>query len=364
MKILFILHYPPPIHGAAVVGKYIMSSKKIKSFFESDFINLSTSHTIDEIGKGGFLKWRRYAEILAKTVTKCLKQKPDLVYMTLSTTAPGLYKDALVVFIAKVLGFRLVFHLHNKGVKKNSGKLIEKQLYPWIFKNTDVILLSPYLYEDIAKFVSKERVKYCANGIEEIVDIQKTISNPKEGKINLLFLSNLLKSKGIWDLLKTCVLLKESEVQFHCIIAGAEGDVTELDLNTFVNENGLVEKIKYVGKVSGEDKKKIFEEADIFIHPTHEDCFPLVLLEAMQYSLPAISTFEGAIPEIIKSYETGIIVQKEAPTEIAEAVKYLKNHPDKRFLMGNHAFERFKDNYTLPIFENRLISTLSSLKTN
>ena len=136
MKILFILHYPPPVHGAAVVGKYIMSSKDINSTFESEYINLSTSHTIDEIGKGGFLKWRRYAEILSKTVTKCFKQKPDLVYMTLSTTAPGLYKDALVVFITKLLGFRIVFHLHNKGVKKNSEKFIERHLYPWIFNNT------------------------------------------------------------------------------------------------------------------------------------------------------------------------------------------------------------------------------------
>ncbi|MEN2284149.1 glycosyltransferase family 4 protein [Algoriphagus sp. SE2] len=362
MKILFILHYPPPIHGAAVVGKYIMSSKKINSTFDSEFINLSTSHSIDEIGKGGFLKWRRYAGILSKTVSKCLKQKPDLVYMTLSTTAPGLYKDAFVVFIAKLLGFRLVYHLHNKGVKKNSEKFIEKRLYPWIFKNSDVILLSPHLYEDIAKFVAAERVKYCGNGIEEIIGIKNPSTHSKEDKINLLFLSNLLKSKGIWDLLKTCVVLKESGIKFQCIIAGAEGDVTAEDLNTFVNDNGLAEEIKYVGKVSGEEKKAILETADIFIHPTQEDCFPLVLLEAMQYSLPIISTFEGAIPEIIKNYETGIIVERGSPKELAEAVTYLKNHPDKRILMGKRGFQRFKENYTLSIFENRLISTLSSLE--
>ncbi|WP_296700213.1 glycosyltransferase family 4 protein [Algoriphagus sp.] len=323
---------------------------------------MSTSHTIDEIGKGGLLKWRRYAEILLKTINKCIKQKPDLVYMTLSTTAPGLFKDALVVFIVKFLGYRIVFHLHNKGVKKNSGKFIEKQLYPRIFKNTDVILLSPYLYEDISKYVNKGRVKYCGNGIEENIDINKIRSKPRTEQINLLFLSNLLKTKGIWDLLKSCIILKENGLKFQCIIAGAEGDVTALELTNFVKENGLDKEIRYVGKVSGDAKNKVFEEADIFIHPTQEDCFPLVLLEAMQYSLPVISTFEGAIPEIIINNETGIIVKKESPKEISEAVNFLENNPKKRIQMGVNAFARFKENYTLSIFEDRLISTLSSLK--
>ena len=141
MKILFILHYPPPTHGASMIGEYIRTSTSINSTFEAKYLNLSTSYSVHEVGKGGLIKWWRYLGILYKTLTKSLNFRPDLIYITLSTTAPGFYKDALIAIICKTLRFPVVFHLHNKGVEKNSHKPLERLLYPWVFKNSNVILL-------------------------------------------------------------------------------------------------------------------------------------------------------------------------------------------------------------------------------
>jgi glycosyltransferase involved in cell wall biosynthesis len=361
MKILFILHYPPPVHGAAMVGELIRSSIKINATFETEYINLSTSHSVDEIGKGGLIKWIRYLAILSKTISKCLTFKPDFIYITLSTTSPGLYKDSLVALLCKFLRFRVVYHLHNKGVQKNCHKPLEKRLYPWIFSNTNVILLSPHLYHDISNYVLTKNVRYCSNGIPEISLKKNVYSRPKTDQINLLFLSNLIKTKGIWDLMNSCKILNDKNVNFHCTVAGAEGDVTAMDLQVFIDENDLKKRISYIGKVSGAVKTKAFEEADLFIHPTHEDCFPLVLLEAMQHKLPTISTMEGAIPEIIKDNTTGFLVKKESPDAIAEAVIYLVQNPLKRQMLGNNAYHRFKENYTLNIFEDRLIQTFYAI---
>ena len=56
-KILFILHLPPPVHGSSMVGQYIKDSKVvINTSFDAQYINLSTSKTIDEIGKNPLLK--------------------------------------------------------------------------------------------------------------------------------------------------------------------------------------------------------------------------------------------------------------------------------------------------------------------
>ena len=41
-NILFIMHYPPPVHGAAVVGEYIRKSKLINNTFSTKYINLGT----------------------------------------------------------------------------------------------------------------------------------------------------------------------------------------------------------------------------------------------------------------------------------------------------------------------------------
>ena len=50
-KILFILHLPPPIHGAAMMGKYIQESELIDSSFDSYCINLATAGSLSDIGR-------------------------------------------------------------------------------------------------------------------------------------------------------------------------------------------------------------------------------------------------------------------------------------------------------------------------
>ena len=55
-KILFILHLPPPIHGAAMMGKYIQESELIDSSFDSYCINLATAGSLSDIGRTSFKK--------------------------------------------------------------------------------------------------------------------------------------------------------------------------------------------------------------------------------------------------------------------------------------------------------------------
>ena len=50
-KVLFIMHMPPPVHGAAMMGKYIHDSKLINETFECRYINPSASSNIKEVGK-------------------------------------------------------------------------------------------------------------------------------------------------------------------------------------------------------------------------------------------------------------------------------------------------------------------------
>ena len=49
-KVLFILHMPPPVHGASMVGKYIHDSKIINNAFECHYLNLALAKDLDDIG--------------------------------------------------------------------------------------------------------------------------------------------------------------------------------------------------------------------------------------------------------------------------------------------------------------------------
>lgn len=96
--------------------------------------------------------------------------------------------------------------------------------------------------------------------------------------------------------------------------------------------------------------------ADIFVFPTYYDneCFPLVLLEAMEHGLPCISTNEGGISDIIENGKSGIIVKRQNAESLACAIETLINDREMRQRMGNEGRRLFETHFTLPVFEKRI----------
>jgi glycosyltransferase involved in cell wall biosynthesis len=361
-KLLFILHYPPPVHGAGIVGALIKDSQAVNSTFDIKYTNLSTATSVDDIGKHSIIKWWRYFGIIFKTFLLGLFWRPQLVYITLTSYGIGLWKDAVFVALCRFFGLKHVLHFHNKGVLKyaQSNKKAEF-IYRFVFKKAKVILLSPLLYHDISAYVTKENVFFCANGIP---DLNKKTPSPFRSNltpIKLLFLSNLIKSKGVWDLLDACLYLKKKALYFKCDIVGEEGDISIKEFKKRVQYCGLQDHVNYLGKQYGESKTSIFHSADIFIHPTHEDCFPLVLLESMQFGLPIIATDEGAISEIVEYGKTGFLVPKRNVNALAEKIELLMVNKELRKSMGIASRKKYEQEYTIANFEKRFTSIINQI---
>lgn len=360
-RILFIMHMPPPIHGASMVGEYIKQNKIINQTFKCRYINLSTSHTIDEIGKNPFKKVFRFFFMFLRLMKNLVIFKPHLVYFSLSTKSFGFYKDAFLVIVSKMFGKKVVYHLHNKGVATRQHKTFDNFLYKKAFKNAEVILLSPHLYPDIQKYVPENKVHYCPNGIPDLNNNQKAKNKKQTERTEILFLSNLIESKGVFVLLEACKILQQKGFSFHSTFVGGEGDLTTQQFQEKVKELGLEEHVVYVGKKFGNEKAEIFSNADIFVHPTFEDCFPLVLLEAMQYALPTVSTFEGGIPDIIEEDKTGFLIPQKDEKALAEKLELLISNPELRNKLGKAGREKYENEFTINLFEQRLKDILSEI---
>ena len=341
-KILFILHYPPPVHGAANVGLQIMQSEAINEAFDCKYINLGTSRTIDEIGKRKIVKLFRYFSIFGHVFKSVVLNRPDLCYFSLTAKCLPFYKDASLALLVKMFNIRLIYHFHNKGVKDNQDSFFDDKLYKMVFKKSKVILLSEYLYADIKKYVKKEDVYYCPNGINDkkIVDVLERTEKSDE-IVQLLFLSNLIISKGIFVLFDAFKQLKNNGVSFNCTFVGGTGDLSSEEFGDAVKKYGLTDCVTYVGKKFGEEKEHIFAQSDIFVHPTLKDCFPLVLLEAMQFSLPIVSTVEGGIPDIVDDGKSGFLVAKGNVDELALKLELLIKDAEMRIQMGQIGRQKF-----------------------
>ena len=358
-KILFILHIPPPIHGSSIVGKQISESKVINSTFDCRYINLSTSDKLDDIGKKAYSKLFRYISILWRVFKSLLIWKPDLFYIAITAKGPAFYKDATILILAKMFRVNLLYHFHNKGVSSRHNNLFDNLLYRLVFKNAKIILLSDHLFTDIKKYVSEKMVFYCPNGVPEKPLF--LIQNSDKKSCEILFLSNLFESKGLFILLDACKILINKGVKFHCKIVGGGGDIPEKYFYGKILEENLHTNLTYLGARYNGEKESIINNSDILVHPTYNDCFPLVLLEAMQYSKPIVSTFEGGIPDIVDDEITGFLVPRRDAVSLAEKLEILIKDASLRKKMGEAGRLKFEKEFTVDKFEKRLLEILQKV---
>ena len=358
-RILFILHLPPPIHGAAMMGKYIQESELINSSFDCFCINLATAGSLSDIGHVSLEKLLKYL-LLLRYISHVVKEiRPELVYITPNAGGKAFFKDFIVVQMLKSMECKIIAHYHNKGVSAYQSKWIYNFLYKRFFSNLKVILLAENLYKDIAKYVKREDVYICPNGIpsscKEEMEARRNNVIP-----HLLFLSNLLISKGVIVLLDALKILKEKEYTFVCqFIGGETAEINAVQFFEEVNKRELSDLVTYVGRKVREEKEAFFRQADIFVFPTYYETFGLVNLEAMEYKLPVISTNEGGIPDIVKDGENGLICEKQNPVSLADCIAKLLDDEELRVKMGSAGHEKFCREFTLDKFENRMRDILN-----
>lgn len=360
------MHMPPPVHGAAMVGLYIHDSEMINREFESHYINLTTAKNLQDIGKVGMRKLFDFFTLL-KIIRRAVKKiKPQLVYVTPNACGGAFYKDFVVIEMLKRLGFKVVIHYHNKGVATHQDRWLDNILYKRFFKDVKVILLSECLYVDVKKYVNRKDVFISANGIPCSYDLDShsiPLSTPQTLIPHILFLSNLLVSKGVVVLLDALRILKCKGCSIICDFVG--GETVEMDAVMFESEavkRGLEGMAIYHGRKYGKDKEEFFRSADMFVFPTFypNECFPLVLLEAMEHGLPCISTTEGGIPGIIDEGKTGYLVPKHDAVALADKIEMFIRDADLRHKMGLAGREKFEREFTLEVFEKRMVEILSN----
>jgi glycosyltransferase involved in cell wall biosynthesis len=361
-KVLFILHLPPPIHGAAVAGSYIKNSVTINQALEAEYINLATNTTLSQTGKASFKKVKAFLVLLLSVVTRLSRNQFDVCYITLTAGGPAFYKDFIVVALVKLFRTKIIYHFHNKGVASASKNGITRAMFRFVFKNSKSILLSPHLYPDIQQYVKEQDVYYCPCGIpaQDVFSNKDSLINDKPERCTLLFLSNMMYEKGVYVLLDAAKELKGRKLNFECHFIGAWSDIKESDFEQKVQENNLAGIVFAHGPKYGIDKHSFFCKADVFVFPTfyHYETFGLVNLEAMQYKLPVVSTPEGGIPDVVADGKTGFLVPQKDPKALADALEVLIRNPSLRTKMGQEGIKRFETFFTLDHFESRITEIL------
>lgn len=355
-SILLFIKTPPPTTGATLMNKRVLDSAMIRKNFNIRAIEISYMNNIDEMGKWKLSKIYVFLKVLYNLLHELAYHRPKFVYFQISPSGVAFLRDFIFMSFMKLFRVRILYHMHGKGIIDKSRFV--KIFYKYCFNNESMIHLSSLLTYDIQD-VYRGKVFIVPNGIPESI-VQEDKGSSTRVPI-VLYLSNLVLSKGILDYIAALEILVNKKLEFKGIIVGAEADVSREALQLELKKSGLEGIVEYLGPRYDKEKAEIMHDSDIFIFPTKWECFPTVILEAMQFGLPVISTREAAIPEIIDDGITGFLVEKNSPKQIAEKLEILINNPVLRESIGNAGRKKYKEKYTLQRFEENMLTVFKSI---
>lgn len=142
-----------------------------------------------------------------------------------------------------------------------------------------------------------------------------------------LYVAQLIPRKGWRYLLQAAHLLTEHGIRsFSVIIAGQGPDLAELE--QMVTGLGLSDIVHIVGQVPYKHLGDYFRSADVFVLPTLEDVWGMVVLEAMAFGKPILCSRHAGSKELVRDGTNGFVFEPTRPQQLYEYMLRFIQRPD------------------------------------
>ncbi len=296
------------------------------------------------VGSLGRIFWSFSA---ARKIKKLIAQeKPDLVhihniYHQISPSILPAIKKMGLPIIMTVHDFKLIKHDYTlradgKKIKNKNSNLVDLllQIEFNFHKKINIYKNNVDLFLVASQFVKDQLV---ANGFnsEKIIiqplftDLEINQSNQATEKYFIAF-GRLDESKGLDTLIRAAAIAK-SQPKIKIVGNGpAKKDLIDLTWDL-----GIASRVEFTGQKNRQDLHKLVSNSLATIFPTRvHETFGLGALESMALGKPVIATKAGALPELVKDQENGILINVNNEEELAKAMDYLMDNSEKAIVMG------------------------------
>jgi glycosyltransferase involved in cell wall biosynthesis len=204
------------------------------------------------------------------------------------------------------------------------GGLIAHSLKWMLTKADHVVGISTYLMDLANEYGYSGPATLIPNGVDLTSFSPPSHTQPHHPP-RIITTSRLASKNGIDILLRAIKLLQTDFPQIQCDIVG-EGDERE-SLVSLANDLDIQDSVNFIGFIPHEQIPQALWQSDIFVRPSRTEGMGNAFIEALAAGLPIIGTPIGGIPEIIDDRKTGLFVNPEDPSDVAEKIRMLINQP-------------------------------------
>jgi glycosyltransferase involved in cell wall biosynthesis len=273
-------------------------------------------------------------------VSYLLKFKPNVIF----SNAFGMW-TILALLFKSVGGWRVViaYEGSSPGVDYRNSAL-RLALRRAMVKASDACITNSragkaYLTEFLKAQESRVFVQpYEVPGFDslmgQMVEIPANLSQIKHPVF--LFVGGVIPRKGLQYLLEACAILQHQGCDNYTLAIVGDGTQRE-ELENWCQGKGLSDRVQWIGQVEYNKLGNYFALADVFVLPTLEDTWGMVILEAMALGKAVLSSKWAGASELILEGENGYCFDPYEPGKLAELMHSFIKNPQLAVAMGERS---------------------------
>jgi glycosyltransferase involved in cell wall biosynthesis len=350
-RVLFIGAFPPPgspIHGGIVTSCRMLMQSDFTDRF--DVVPLdSTQRSIPEPGIA--TRALLAAARVARFLVLLQRWKPDVLLVFASQRASFVEKCVCAAF-ARARGVPTVLLMRGGPFMDDvRASAHYRRFARLLLRNAAVIpcqgeVWRRFFRDELEIDDSRLPVVYNWTAPLEYLARPRQVDRPP-GRLRILFLAWVDRAKGIFELLDAVQTLVgvAGLPDFELQIGG--GGAHMADLVAAIADRGLGARVVVRGWVGRDEKRALYESADIFVLPSYAEGMPNSMIEAMSMRVPVVVTPVGSVPDVIRDGENGLVVPVRDVASLAAILTRLLSSPALRRRLGDAGFETARETFGL-----------------
>jgi glycosyltransferase involved in cell wall biosynthesis len=343
--------------GIAAVARQIATSRLSRRYRISMLPTYSPGSMFERVWRGGLG--------ILQVGSMILVRRPDLVHVKVASGG-SFVRKLTVGAICRVRHVPVLAHVHGGGFDHfltHSPGWVARVARWWFAGTAEVLTLSDRWTERLRPIFPNANIDVAANPIEtaRYDDIARArfarplpdAPSPPAAPRTALFLGDLVRRKGVYDLLDAWVQVIAAFPGARLVLAGT-GQAA--DITARATALGIAHAVELPGWVELEEKRRLLGEAEVFVLPSYIEGVPISLLEAMASGLPSIVTPVGGVLDTVTGGQEVLLVPTGEPAALARAVKLLFASPAEARRLGEAAHRRAAE-FDIEVYVDRLAAS-------